>query len=324
MPGGQRDTVPRMTVTLRQLRYFRALAEQRNFGRAAAVMNISQPALSVQIRELEAALGAAVVERRARDIALTPFGRRVLHHAGRVLDEMQALTEAARWHGGLSGELALGIIPTIAPYILPGALAALRARDIALDVRVREARTEELVADLRGGRIDAALMALPLPSGDLEAAELFEDRFLLAGNAARLAAFDGVAAAPDPAALGQSPLLLLEDGHCLTDQALEVCGRGRGHAQIDTGASSLGTLSRLVAAGFGLTLMPEIAAGVEARAAPGLVLRRFRSPEPARRVALVRRRGAGEARWFADLAQVLREAGEAPVATARATWGADR
>jgi len=317
VPGDQRDTVPRMTITLRQLRYFRALAEQRNFGRAAAAMNISQPALSVQIRELEAALGAAVVERRARDIALTPFGRRVLHHAGRVLDEMQALTEAARWHGGLSGELALGIIPTIAPYILPGALAALRARDIALDVRVREARTDELAFDLRGGRIDAALMALPLPSGDFEVAELFEDRFLLAGNAARLAALDGTGAAPDPAALGQSPLLLLEDGHCLTDQALEVCGRGRGHAQIDTGASSLGTLSRLVAAGFGLTLMPEMAAAVEVRAAPGLALRRFRSPEPARRVALVRRRGAGEARWFADLAQVLREAGEALVATAR-------
>jgi len=313
-----------MSITLRQLRYFRALAEKRNFGRAAAEMNVSQPALSVQIRDLEAALGATVVERRSRDVALTPFGRRVLHHAGRVLDEMQALSEAARWHDGLSGELALGIIPTIAPYILPGALAALRSRDIALDVRVREARTEELAADLRAGRIDAALMALPLPGDDLEAAPLFEDRFLLAGSAARLAALTGSGAVLDPAALGANPLLLLEDGHCLTDQALEVCGRGRGHAQIDTGASSLGTLSRLVAAGFGLTLMPEIAAPTEARAAPGLVLRRFDTPEPARRVALVRRRGAGEARWFDDLAHVLRDAGETLLATARADTGAGR
>ncbi|MGR3620430.1 MAG: LysR substrate-binding domain-containing protein [Roseovarius sp.] len=313
-----------MTITLRQLRYFRALAEHRNFGRAAATVNVSQPALSVQIRELEATLGAPVVERRARDVALTPFGRRVLHHAGRVLEEMQALSEAARWHDGLSGELALGIIPTIAPYILPGALAALRARDIALDVRVREARTEELAADLRAGRIDAALMALPLPGDDLDAVALFEDRFLLAGSAARLSALADAGATLDPAALGQNPLLLLEDGHCLTDQALEVCGRGRGHAQIDTGASSLGTLSRLVAAGFGLTLMPEIAAPTEARAAPGLVLRRFDPPEPARRVALVRRRGVGDAHWFDDLAQVLRAAGETLLATARADWGTGR
>ena len=144
-----------------------------------------------------------MVERRARDVALTPFGRQVLHHAGRVLEEMQALAEAARWQEGLSGELALGIIPTIAPYILPAALAALRARDIALDVRVREARTDELAGDLRAGRIDAALMALPRPGEDLEAAELFEDRFLLAGSAARLAALDAAGVAPDPTALGR-------------------------------------------------------------------------------------------------------------------------
>jgi LysR family hydrogen peroxide-inducible transcriptional activator len=313
-----------MSITLRQLRYFRALAEQRHFGRAAAEVNVSQPALSVQIRDLEAALGAPLVERRARDVALTPFGRRVLHHAGRVLDEMQALVETARWRDGLSGELALGIIPTIAPYILPGALAALRSRDIALDMRVREARTEDLAADLRAGRIDAALMALPLPGDDLEAVDLFEDRFLLAGSAARLAALENTGAALDPTALGSNPLLLLEDGHCLTDQALEVCGRGRGHAQIDTGASSLGTLSRLVAAGFGLTLMPEIAAPTEARAAPGMVLRRLRPPEPSRRVALVRRRGAGDTDWFDDLAGVLRAVGEDVLATARAGEGTGR
>jgi len=307
-----------MNITLRHLTYFRALAEHRNFGRAADSVHISQPALSVQIRELESTLGAPVVERRARDVALTPFGRRVLSHAERVLDEVQALSETARWQGGLAGDLALGIIPTIAPYILPGALAELRARDISLDVRVREARTDELVSDLRAGRIDAVLMALPLPGDGLDAAVLVEDRFLLAGSAARLTTFDGEGALPDPAALGQNPLLLLEDGHCLTDQALEVCGRGRGHAQIDTGASSLGTLSRLVAAGFGLTLMPEIAAVTEARAAPGLCLRRFRAPEPFRRIALVRRTGAGEAEWFDDLAQVFREAAQALLRTARA------
>ncbi|MAU53778.1 MAG: LysR family transcriptional regulator [Roseovarius sp.] len=306
-----------MNITLRQLSYFRALAQHRNFGRAAEAVHVSQPALSVQIRELESALGGAVVERRARDVALTPFGRRVLAHAERVLAEMQALEATARWRGGLAGELALGIIPTVAPYILPGALARLRARDISLDVRVREARTEDLAAELRAGRIDAALMALPLPCDGLEAVHLFEDRFLLAGSAARLADLGEALDALDPRALGTNPILLLEDGHCLTDQALEICGRGRGHAQIDTGASSLGTLARLVAAGFGLTLIPEMAAATEARAAPGLELRRFAAPEPARRIALVRRAGTGPAQWFDDLAEVLRAAGEAAIGTAR-------
>ncbi|MBE0452132.1 hydrogen peroxide-inducible genes activator [Roseovarius autotrophicus] len=313
-----------MNITLRQLIYFRSLARHRNFGRAAEALHISQPALSVQIREFEATLGASVVERRARDIALTPFGRRVLAHANRVLAEMQALEETARWRGGLAGELSLGIIPTIAPYILPGALARLRSRDISLDVRVREARTEDLASDLRAGRIDVALMALPLPCEGLEAVALFEDRFLLAGSAARLAALGDSLDALDPKALGQSPILLLEDGHCLTDQALEVCGRARGHAQIDTGASSLGTLSRLVAAGFGLTLIPEMAAATEARAAPGLELRRFAAPEPARRIALVRRAGAGPAQWFDDLAEILRAAGEAATKTARDVNAASR
>ncbi|MBC7132639.1 MAG: LysR family transcriptional regulator [Roseovarius sp.] len=307
-----------MNITLRQLGYFRALARHRNFGRAAEAVHVSQPALSVQIRALEEALGAPVVERRARDVALTPFGRQVLAHAERVMAEICALEETARWRGGLAGELALGIIPTVAPYLLPGALARLRARDIALDVRVREARTDDLATDLRAGRIDAALMALPLPCEGLEAVTLFEDRFLLAGNAARLAALDAAPGALHPGALGTSPILLLEDGHCLTDQALEICGRGRGHAQIDTGAASLGTLSRLVAAGFGLTLMPEIAAVTEARAAPGLELRRFAAPEPARSIVLVRRAGAGRAQWFDDLAAILRAAGEEATGMARA------
>src|SRR6056297_1223359 len=313
-----------MNITLRQLSYFKALSEQRNFGRAAEAVNISQPALSVQIREMEAALGAKLVERRARDVVLTPFGRRILDHAERVLGEMQALGDAARWQGGLARRLSLGIIPTIAPYILPGVLEALRSRDISLDVQVREARTEQLIAEVQSGQLDAAIMALPVPGEGLQARALFKDRFLLAGSAARLSALGQGVEALRPMSLTQSPLLLLEDGHCLTDQALEVCGRGRGHAQIDTGASSLGTLSRLVAAGFGLTLMPEIAAPTEARAAPGLVLRRLKPPEPARRVALVRRRGAGEAHWFDDLAQVLRAAGETLLETARADWGTGR
>lgn len=308
-----------MNITLRQISYFKALAEQRNFGRAAEVVNISQPALSVQIKELENTLGQKLVERRARDVVLTPFGRLILSHAVRVLDEVQALTEAARWQGGLAGRLSLGIIPTIAPYILPGVLEALRSRDISLDVQVREAKTDQLIADVQNGQLDAAIMARPVTSEGLTERLLFEDRFLLAGTPVRLAALGKEAEALRPTSLAHSPLLLLEDGHCLTDQALEVCGRGRGHAQIDMGASSLGTLSRLVAAGFGLTLMPEIAAATELRAAPGIYLRRFAPPEPARQIVLVRRHSTHNEVWFEKLAEVLESAGRSLINLSRAS-----
>lgn len=304
-----------MNITLRQLSYFKALSEQRNFGRAAEAVNVSQPALSVQIREMEATLGAQMVERRARDVVLTPFGRRILDHATRVLTEMKALSEAARWQDGLAGRLALGIIPTVAPYILPGVLEALRSRDISLDVKIREARTDQLVAEVQGGQLDAAILALPVPDSGLQARALFADRFLVAGSATRLEALAERTDALRPMSLQQTSLLLLEDGHCLTDQALEVCGRGRGHAQIDMGASSLGTLSRLVAAGFGLTLMPEIAATAETRAAPGLNVRRFASPEPYREIALIRRASTETAPWFDELADLLTRVGTDLIAT---------
>jgi len=307
-----------MNVTLRQLTYFKALAEQRHFGRAAEMVNISQPALSVQIRAMEAALGQKLVERGARDLVLTPFGRRILTHAERVLTEMDALGEAARWRGGLAGRLNLGIIPTIAPYLLPDALEALRSGDISLDVQMQEAKTDRLIAMLLEGRLDAAVMALPLADVGLTAAPLFEDRFLLAGNAARLAALGPEAETLRPTTLGRTPMLLLDDGHCLTDQALDICGRPRNHAQIDTGASSLPTLSRLVAAGFGVTLLPELAAPTELRAAPGMQVMRFAPPEPARQIGLVRRISATADAWFDQLVDLLRAVAERVLLAARA------
>ncbi len=294
-----------MTLTFRQLTYFRALAEHRHFGRAAAAVSVSQPALSVQIRDMETALGQPLVERRARDVVLTPFGRLMLGHAAEVNTAMRNLEEAARWHGGLSGLLRIGLIPTLAPYLLPGALEALRSGDISMDVQVQEAKTDRLTADLLAGRLDAVVMALPLTAEGLMAQPLFEDRFLLAGSAARLAAVGASAEALRPDGLGAQQLLLLEDGHCLTDQALEACRRGRGHAQIDMGASSLATLTQLVAAGFGLTLMPEIAAAAEVRGAPGVHLQRFAAPEPARTICLVRRASTLGEGWFSQLADVL-------------------
>lgn len=309
-----------MNITLRQLHYFQALAEHRNFGRAAEAVHISQPALSVQIRELEASLGAKLVERQARDVLLTPFGRRILAQADTILREVRVLEEAARWKAGLSGQLTLGVIPTIAPYLLPGALAALRARDIRLDVQVQEGKTVRLLEALKSGQLDAAVMALPTGEGDLIEEPLFEDRFLLAGTQARLAAL-GDAETLRPTELRPAQLLLLEDGHCLTDQALEVCGQGRGHAQINMGASSLATLTRLVAAGFGLTLMPEMAALSERRAAPDMHLQRFCAPEPARMIGLVRRASSVDDGWFSDLAAILRDTGQDLIQSARQAEG---
>lgn len=307
-----------MNLTLRQLTYFKALAEQRHFGRAAEIVNVSQPALSVQIRDMEAMLGQPLIERRARDTVLTPFGRMILGHAEKVLQEMHALDEAARWRGGLSGRLNLGLIPTVAPYMLPDVLEALRSGNISLDVHVQEAKTDRLIRALQDGQLDAAVMALPVSGDGLIGLPLFEDRFLLAGTAARLEALGQGAETLRPAELGNAPLLLLEDGHCLTDQALDVCGRARSHAQIDTGASSLPTLTRLVAAGFGLTLLPELAAATERRAAPGMQLTRFAAPEPARVIGLVRRASTRREGWFEELAEELSAVGERLVSVARA------
>ncbi len=306
-----------MNFTLRQLQYFRAVAEQRNFGRAAQTCHVSQPALSVQIKALEDAVGGALFERRARDILLTPLGRDVLDHARIVLGAADDLNRFARDHSGGHRSLSLGIIPTIAPYLLPGVLAALRSGDVSLRVQIREARTERLLKLLREGEIDAAVLALPSGATGLQEEPLFEDRFLLAGSEARLQSLKANPDALRPNDLKTAQLMLLEDGHCLTDQALEVCGQDRTSAQINMGASSLATLSRLVAEGFGLTLMPEIAAQSEANAVPGLKLLRFHAPQPARTVGLVRRSSTNGETWFDDLAGVIRSVGEKIVVDSR-------
>ncbi|NVO55039.1 LysR family transcriptional regulator [Rhodobacteraceae bacterium B1Z28] len=306
-----------MNFTLRQLQYFQAVAEQRNFGRAAQVCNVSQPALSVQIKALEETLGGILFERQARDILLTPLGRDVLEHARQVLGAADRLDQFARDHSGGHRSLSIGIIPTIAPYLLPGVLAGLRAGDVSLRVRIREARTERLLSFLRGGEIDAAVLALPAGGSEFQEIPLFKDQFLLAGSATRL---KRLSTSPDvlrPLDLQSAQLMLLEDGHCLTDQALEVCGQDRSSGQINMGASSLATLSRLVAEGFGLTLMPELAARSETEAVPGLRLLRFGAPQPARTVGLVRRASTVGEDWMDRLAQVIRDVGEGIVTATR-------
>ena len=306
-----------MPVTLRQLSYFLALAEARSFGGAAQSVHISQPALSMQIKELETILNVALVERLPRGLHLTREGRELESRARRILAEIGELEAAAR-RKTLAGRLNLGVIPTVAPYLLPHALPALRADDRTRDLRIREAKTEDLMADLLSGRLDAIVIAEPPPGPDLAAAPLFEDRFLLAGSAERIAAAAEGMEALRPATLDPDQLLLLDEGHCLADQALEVCGLDRRRLRLDLGAASLSTLCGLVGQGIGLTFLPELAAGTETAAVRQMVLRRFTAPEPARHIALVRRSTSDGEGWFATLSEMLATSGQTLIAAARA------
>lgn len=306
-----------MPVTLRNLSYFLALTEERHFGRAADRAHVSQPALSMQIKELEESLGTPLVERLTRDLRLTAAGREVELRARRILAEVAALEQSAR-HQAVAGRINLGVIPTLAPYLLPAMLPLLRAAHVTRELRLREAQTEVLLAELERGHLDAVVIAEPQDRAGLSLRPLFEDRFLLAGHATRLGRLPETESLR-PVALDPDQLLLLDEGHCLADQALEVCGLSRRQTRLDLGASSLSTLCGLVGQGMGLTLLPELALRQEQAATPGLSARRFAAPEPARRIVMARLAGLSDTPWVEDLAQALRRAGEELVLHARET-----
>lgn len=295
-----------MNITLRQLRYFLALVEQGHFTRAAETIHVTQPALSMQIRALEEAVDTRLVERTVAGIVLTPQGRALEKHAQKVMAAMTALEQGMRGPGQ-GGRLVLGMIPTVAPYLLPQVLPVLRARDIGRDLHLREAQTDRLLEELEAGRLDAAVIASPPEGTDMVAAPLFTDHFLLAASEARIAQLRDHPVEPKELDPGQ--LLLLDEGHCLGDQALEVCGLNRRGARLDLGAASLSTLCRLAAQGMGLTFLPEIAMRQEIAAAPGLTAIRFPDPQPMRVIQLVRRSTTPPGGWFDDLAETLRQAG---------------
>lgn len=296
-----------MNITLRQLRYFLALAQQAHFTRAAEAMHVTQPALSMQIRAMEDEVGSPLVERTTSGVVLTPQGRAMETHARQVMAAMAGLQQAMR-QPGQGGRLMLGMIPTVAPYLLPQALPVLRARDIGRDLHLREAQTDRLIDELAQGRLDAAVVATPPDTDDLVAVPLFIDPFLLAGSADRIARLGALH--PGPRDLDPGQLLLLDEGHCLGDQALEVCGLHRRSARLDLGAASLSTLCRLAAQGMGLTFLPRLAACQECAAAPGLTAVPFPDPQPCREVLLLRRATTPAGGWFDDLAGTLAEAGE--------------
>jgi LysR family hydrogen peroxide-inducible transcriptional activator len=285
-----------MKITLRQLRYFDALAREMHFGRAADRVAVTQPAMSAQIRLLEETLGGPLVDRDLPGLPLTPLGRAVLPQAG-----VRALEETARDARGAGIELSLGIIPTVAPYLAPHLLPLIRRQGGS--VIIREAVTDTLLAELREGAIDAAVMAFPVPLGMVEAVPLFEDRFLLALPAKELA--PTLAPVDRPEKLSPDSLLLLDEGHCLSDQALGACGLRREGRRRRFGAASLVTLAHLVASGQGVTLLPEIAAAAEGRA---MRLSRFTDPQPGRTIGLVRAGHGAVPTWFTALADHVREA----------------
>jgi LysR family hydrogen peroxide-inducible transcriptional activator len=292
-------------ITLRQMQYLAALARERHFGRAAEACAVSQPALSMQMRELEREIGAELVERRPGEIALTETGREVAQRAERILAATRDLVDFARHRELLSGALKLGIIPTLAPYLLPRLLPQLQKAHPALRLAVRETQTAILVEELSAGELDCLLLALPVEGPDIDTLALFEDRFLLAAPKnerlpkRRLTIED----------VDARRMILLEEGHCLRDQALAFCAARRRDMPAALGSTSLATVMQMVANGYGVTLLPEIATEVEARDAR-VRLARFAAPEPGRIVGLAWRKTSPRRKDFEAL-------GEAVTAAAR-------
>jgi len=291
--------------TLKQLRHFAALAEHRHFGRAAAACFVTQSTLSASLKELEEILQAPLVDRTKRQVVLTPLGEEILGRARRLLDEARDLTLAAQAaREPLSGTVRLGVIPTIAPFLLPRILPGLRSAYPKLKLYLREEQTAPLVAQLQGGQLDVLLIALPYNCGNVETAALFNDRFSLAlPRDHALAKQKRIEAS----AARRETLLLLEDGHCLRDHALSACRIGtKPHAEAFE-ATSLATLVQMAANGLGVTLLPQLAIDGGILAGSNLVTRPLTVDEPWREIALVWRKGTGRREEFQLLAKEIRK-----------------
>jgi LysR family hydrogen peroxide-inducible transcriptional activator len=291
--------------TLRQLQYAEAVAELRSFRRAAERCHVSQPSLSAQVAQLEEQLGARLFERGPRKVLLTAAGEAVLARVRRLLREADDLADQARQLGEpLDGTLRIGVIPTASPYLLPDVVPALRSRHPRLTALWVEDKTENLLGALREGKLDAALLALEAPLGEVDHAVVCRDPFVLA--VPRGHALAGPAAPATAQELRGAGFLLLDDGHCFRDQALDFCATARAR-ELDFRATSLATLAQMVAGGAGVTLLPRIALGVENRRSE-LAVRRLAAPVPHRTLALAWRPRSPLAPALRQLAATLREA----------------
>jgi LysR family hydrogen peroxide-inducible transcriptional activator len=293
-------------MTLRQLRYFRALAATRHFGRAAEAAGVSQPALSMQLRELEADLGAPLVERTASGSVLTALGEEVARRAGDILAAVRDLEDlAASRRATLAAPLTVGIIPSVAPFLLPRLFATLATHYPDAQITVRETITATLLTELAAGDLDAVVVSLPLDDGRFDSVAAFDDAFLLAAprgspHTQRVPAVAEL--------INADELLLLEDGHCLRDQALAVCRTIDPHRLRRIGATSLSTITQLVAAGQGITLLPQLAVDAGVLADPRLRLIPLADPAPHRTIGVAWRRRSPRERDFRALAEMVAEA----------------
>jgi LysR family hydrogen peroxide-inducible transcriptional activator len=293
-------------MTLKQLRYVDALARQGHFGRAADVCAITQPALSMQIKELETALGTSLFERGARQIRLTGFGETFVARARDILRAVEELEDLARSAGEqLAGRLRIGVIPTVAPYLLPKIIAELARLNPDLDLQLRETTTPKLLDELMDGRLDTAIVALPVSEPSLVELPLFAEHFVLVRHKD-----EADTPVPNRDMLREMRLLLLEEGHCFRDQALSFCDMASSRPKELMDGSSLATLVQMVGAGIGLTLIPEMAVPVETRSAP-VTVSRFPPPQPSRTIGMVWRKTSPLTRQLLQITDVVRGAAEA-------------
>lgn len=288
-------------ISTKQLRYFHALSRLRHFGKAADYCSVTQPALSMQIKDLEQILGLSLVVRGKSQICLTPDGEEIARRAEKILADIQDIGDYAKTRGGLlAGTFRFGIIPTIAPYILPKILPALKTSYPDLDLKLRETTTPHLTDALLQGQLDAILVALPIHHSELVTKELFTDPFFLVTNS------DTSETSTNTTKLmEENNLLLLEEGHCLRDQAISLCEKVSPQNLSQFGATSLKTLLELVANNQGITLIPKLAAKVEITRESPLRLIPFDPPEPSRTIGLIWRKSSPRIKDFNALAKTI-------------------
>ncbi|MBP0581360.1 LysR family transcriptional regulator [Labrys sp. LIt4] len=292
-------------LTLRQLRYVEALVRHSHFGRAADACAISQPALSMQIKELEEGLGLALFERGARQIRLTSFGTEFATRARDILRAVEALGDLAQaWQDQLVGPLRIGVIPTVAPYLLPTLIGNLARSHEGLDIHVRETVTPRLIQELIDGRLDTAIVALPVSEPSFNEVALFTESFVLV----RPSEEEGKPV-PNREMLSEMRLLLLEEGHCFRDQALAFCNVPSLRTRELLDGSSLSTLVQMVGAGIGVTLIPEMAVPMETRSAQ-VSIARFADPQPSRTIGMIWRKTSPLVKQLLEISKVVRDAAD--------------
>ncbi len=291
-------------MNLRALQYFVKLADLRHFSKAAEACFVSQPTLSTQVRKLEDELGVQLVERSPRKIMLTPVGEEIAERARLVLNDVAQIRAVARRAGDpADGNLRLGLFPTLAPYFLPHVIPTVRRQFPNLRLQLAEEKTENIINMLQQGELDAALLALPINDDGLDMEILFEEPFVLAlpaehplGAKARITLKD----------LKGTELLLLDEGHCLRDHALEVCALAGAHERVDFHATSMETLRQMVAANVGITLMPLLSVKPPIAQTSNLITKRFTSPAPSRTIAMVWRNSSALSDFLRELAECFR------------------